>query len=194
MRKFILGLAATVMFGVFSFGQDITNLAKDKDFINYVNNEINFIEKGTDIVLLNEIWNDKKLDENELPKFYKLFSTNEIQYNNFIKSQNILLNSFISRYKLEKLSNDELIKVFTPYIKELKYSNNSDNTFSRNCRGVYLAQLTLNASVAVGAHFACGALDVTVVAGALCHGAVYAGQIAANYIALEDYRDCSGKK
>jgi len=100
---------------------------------------------------------------------------------------------------ISKYSQEELNKIFTPYIQSILLENDSELGVDpalgkRNCRGVYIATLTLNASIAYGAHIACLGADLTVVGGVLCHGSVAAGQAAANYIAYEDYLDCLNRK
>jgi hypothetical protein len=179
------------MFSVMSFAQDLQKITNDKDFINYINNNNNFIKKANNKELVYDLWADKKISEDELPKFYDLFSTNEVQFQKFTKEQDYLLNIILDRYKLKNYSNTDLIKIINPYINEVyNLDTNSSTTEKRNCTGVYHAQLIFNASVAVGASIACGAADLTIIGGILCHSAVLAGQVAANYIALEDYKDC----
>ena len=70
----------------------------------------------------------------------------------------------------------------------------ANSLVKRNCKGVYIASLALIASTAYAAHLGCLSLDPTIIGGALCHSAAVIGQVAANYIASEDYNDCLEKQ
>lgn len=190
MQKILFGLIATVMFTGLSFGQKISDLNKDPNFISYTKNEYYFVSKAKNNDLLKKINEDKILTKEELPLFYELFSTNENEYNTFVMSQNSILNSLEKKYNLSKYPQEELNTILVPLIEEILSTTITTTAEKRNCKGVYIATLALNASVAYGAHTACLGADVTVVAGILCHGAVFVGQAAANYIAGEDYQDC----
>lgn len=190
MKKLIFGFIATVMITGLSFGQNISDLSKDPDFISYIENEYYFVSKAKNNDLLKKINNDKTLTKDELSGFYELFTTNEKEYNTFVISQNSMLNSLEKKYYLSKYSQKELNTILEPFIEQILSTTITITTEKRNCRGVFIAQLALNASVAYGAHMGCLGADVTVVAGILCHGAVCVGQAAANYIAGADYQDC----
>jgi hypothetical protein len=57
-------------------------------------------------------------------------------------------------------------------------------------RYIYPLIRALIASKAYAVHLGCLSLDPTIIGGALCHSAAVIGQVAANYIASEDYIDC----
>jgi hypothetical protein len=190
MKKILFGLIATVMLSFAGNAQDLSKLSQDVDFKNYIVNEYNFNNNVSDINLLNELNLDSKLSKDELSSFYKLFSTTENSYNKYLFSQSAIMNTLEKKYSFSKYSKKELDGILTPVITEIYTNLNSSLTERRNCRGVYIASLALNASVAYGAHMACLGADVTVIGGIACHSAVAIGQAAANYIALEDYRDC----
>lgn len=195
MKKLFFSLIATVFFSIIGVAQDLSKLSEDLKFISYVENQIKFNSRFNflDINTLKEIIKDSNVSETELKIFYKLLSTDEISYKNYIDLQKEIMVDLNSKYGLNKLNGDELKNVLNnSYITY--YSNNSSLTERKNCRSRYLAEIALAGSIAYGAHLACnGAALAGPLAYYGCHAAVAAGQLAASYIALDNYQECMGK-
>jgi hypothetical protein len=194
MKKLFFGLIATVGVVFIGNAQDIKEISSDEDLINYVKNEYVFSSQAKDYNTLQRLNEDKVISKDELLDFYSVFNTTEKKFSDYINSQNYLLNKIEKKYDLSKRSRDELTMILEPIVANVVVQSNSNQTLSRNCLGVYVAQLALNASIAYGAHVACLGADITFFAGVLCHGAVAIGQAAANYIAQEEYFDCVKEK
>lgn len=193
MKKIFFCIVTLVTFVSNGNAQDLSLLKDDLNFKNYFENEIKFNSNfdSKNINLLLEINKDGILKETELQDFYKLFSTNEEEFNLYQKNQKENMDALEKKYNLSKYSQKELDEILIPILNNV-YSQTYPSLVERkNCRARYLAELSLAASVAYGAHMACNA---AVFGGPLafyaCHGAVTVGQTAASYIALDNYYDC----
>lgn len=162
------------------------SIASDENVIAYFKNQKNFINQNEDreeIFILAE----EGIEGNQ-ERFYSALNTNEAEYHQYIETQRSLSTYIEEAYHLNELDTEVRAEILLPIIAEI-YPEVIAETNS-DCKGVYFAKLALNASVAYGAHVACLVADVTVIVGALCHSAVLVGQIAANYIALDEYKTC----
>jgi len=187
MKKLLFGLIVTVLFSMPLFSQDINRLSKDANFLSLVRNEDEFIKKATDKELLKVIYADKKLNDDELSTFYKVFSTNEKDFYEYIKTQNELYNILNTKYNFEKYSKIELQTIFSVQIEEIYMSTSTSRS---NCYRRYLNAIAINASAAALGHTACLSVDWTGIGAAVCHGSVFVAHIAANDNAYLDYKDC----
>jgi hypothetical protein len=186
MKKLVFGLIATVMLSVSSYGQKISDLNQDPNFISYVNNELGFKERAN-LSLLKEIINVPITKEN-IDFFYKTYSTNEKEFISFMNAQNLILRDFSDKYNFKSYSENELLIILNTEVTEVLQSTSKIN----RCRDKYVNSLGINLCAAIAGHVACGAADITVFLGILCHGAVLTGQHLANQNAYLDYLDCMG--
>lgn len=197
MKKLFFSLMATVFFSLIGVAQDLSKLSEDVKFISYIENEIKFNSKFdfSNINKLKEIIKDHDVSEIELNIFYKLFSTDEVSFKNYLMIQKEIMTDLNSKYSLNKLNNDEMKKTLNNSYTNYYSFKNSSFTERKNCRARYLAEIALAGSIAYGAHMACNA---AVFGGPLayygCHAAVAAGQVAASYIAQDNYEECMNSK
>jgi hypothetical protein len=188
MRNFLLSIVIFSFSIISSNAQDVSALYKDKNFINYVNNEIKFTERGQYSERFTEITADSKIDEKELAVFYDLLQTNEKEYKDFITSQNEYLKSFYSDYKLDRYSDNELIGIISVEFNQVLGKRDSND-----CLKKFWFDIAGNYGAAVVGHAGCAALDSTVVAawvGIACHAGVTTMLIAANNNAEIEYSRC----
>ncbi|MDR6920202.1 hypothetical protein [Chryseobacterium sp. 2987] len=164
----------------------LDSFTSDEKVIGFFKNEKNFMEKAQNSEDVFALDAEETLDDKQ-DKFYTVFNTSETEFHNYVQTQRQLIHYIEEEYHLSELEGAVRAELITQVIEQI-YPEISV-TFS-DCRGVYIAKLALNASVAYGAHVACLTADVTIVVGALCHSAVLVGQAAANYIALDEYRTC----
>ena len=188
MKKLLFGLIATVMLSVTGNAQNVAGLSNDINFKNYIKNEAAFLEKATDTNLAQQILSDSKVDENEMPKFYNLFSTNENNYLIFLRSQVTLLNLLEERYSLSRIPKAELAVVIE---KEIENINFEITKLSPDCRKTYQLEMAAAYATAVVEHLGCVALDLTVIAGVICHGGVSVIHYAATQEALDNFKECA---
>jgi hypothetical protein len=183
MKKFLFGFIATVALSGSIHAQNITDMDKDPNFRSYVNNEINFVEQSNP-ALIKAL--PKTLKQSDLPQVYAAFNTTQAGLISFINQQNAKLRILIPQYNLSSASEQTIgIEVGQVLV-------NYGTMGSSNCGRIYRDALVFNLSMAVMGHVACGAADVTVVLGLLCHAAVLTAQAAANDSALAAYEDCMG--
>ena len=187
MKKLIFGLIAAVMFGNLSFGQKMNDLNLDENFVNFISNELTFKERAN-VSMLRELL-AKPLSQDNIYDFYKTYSTNEKEFINFINSQNLILRNLSLKYDFKSYSQDEFLEILNVEVLEVL----SSKVAIGRCKDRYLNDLSINFSVAVAGHIACGTADITVILGVICHGAVLIGQNAANNNAYLNYLDCIGK-
>jgi hypothetical protein len=166
------------------------SIASDQKVIDFFMNEKRFMDKAKSEEEVFALDAEETLDDKQ-NKFYAVFNTSETEFHNYVETQRELKNYIEETYHLGDLDGGVRAEILTP-VMEIVHPEIVES-FS-DCRGVYIAKLALNASVAYGAHVACLTADVTVIVGALCHSAVLVGQAAANYIALDEYRTCIKNK
>jgi hypothetical protein len=197
MKNLFLSLMALVLTAFTVNAQNITDIGKDRDFTTYIKNNDEFLNKARDFVALNKINADGQITQDELPTFYTIFSTNEASYRTFLNGQKILLASLNTKYRLTSYSQNDLNTLLGPPFTAIYNAQATQAQTGTTCYGRYVAMVTLAASVAIGAHYACVPLYAAGgFGGLICDAAVLAGQAAANYLALGSYEDCiaSGHK
>lgn len=190
MKKIFFGLIATMLLSITGSAQDINNLNKDLDFISYVNDDANFI-KNYNIEILKNINIDNFNNGKEWSLFYNAFSTNEKDYTDFVKRQDIKLKKVNEIYNFKSYNKEELQKILELEISEILNLNVGVES-KKDCKRVYQNDLLQNAAVATGAHIACLTADITFFLGIVCHGAVAVGHAAANDNATIRYNECLG--
>ncbi|MFN7099588.1 MAG: hypothetical protein ACK4M4_04350 [Flavobacterium sp.] len=169
--------------------ENIESIENSKELKAYLETELKFISQATDKKMLLELASDSELSESDLPKFYELLKTDKASFIEFTKLQNQRAKNIEAKYQISKLSEKDQQALFVSILLD---SNETEvnSLVQRDCKGVYIASLALIASTAYAAHLGCLTLDATIIGGALCHSAAVIGQVAANYIASEDYNDC----
>lgn len=133
LKKLVFGLVATITFSLKGNAQDINTLNVDKDFQSYILNEKSFLENATNLDMLEEIYADLELTENEMLKFYLAFGTSKADYEKFLSNQNVLFITISKKYNLPKYNKDELAQVLIPIIESI-YSNNTISSKAKPCR------------------------------------------------------------
>ncbi|MDI1257211.1 MAG: hypothetical protein PSV16_14045 [Flavobacterium sp.] len=185
MKNLLFSLIALLSISGIS-AQDITKLNEDREFITYITNEANFIKNSPRKDLLNTIFADKKLEENELSTFYTIFGTDAARFNSFTESQNSMLKALSVKYNFN--GHSDLQQILIVEIGEIQSSVSRDN-----CQQRYDNAIATNAAAMVVAHFGCASVDWTGVGAIVCHAAVFVVYLAANDNALLDYQDCKNK-
>ncbi len=173
-----------------STGQDINEILNDKDFQSY----LIVIDKESklkkDIKKIKEILSDNVVDENETKILYSVIGyENNEEFISNLKYQLELLNNLNNKYQLSKLTSNDLGILYNQGINML---NITSQNRGGHCARSYNNCMRIAFGIAVGAHLACTPLDVTVVAGLACHGAV-----ALVHYSMQDdcelgYSDCIG--
>lgn len=162
----------------------------DEKVIEFFMNEKKIMEQAKNKDAVFNLANQLPSNNNQ-DLFYTSFNTTEVDFHQYIENQRTLMKYIEENYQLSSMENGVRAELLAPVIEQV---NSDFAEVTSDCRGVYIAKLALNASVAYGAHVACLTADVTVVAGALCHSAVLVGQTAANYIALDEFKTCIKNK
>ncbi|NHM02803.1 hypothetical protein [Flavobacterium difficile] len=155
----------------------------------YLKNQLEFSKGATDTKKVKELLSDGKLDESEIDTYFKVFSTDETKFTNYIKLQNSLYTSLNDEYNLGEISQETLIPIIEEiYIKDLlPFEERS------TCKQKYIRDITSAAALALIEHGGCIALDLTVVAGIICHSAVSLIQWNSGQDALDAYHACFKK-
>lgn len=183
MKKLILGIIATGLLATNINAQNITDLNKDKDFIQLIKEMDKFvdIEPQDDLVAI--IFADRQLTENELTTFYKIFGTDQTKFKSQMVSHRTLITRLDTKFGLlDPNSQDELIVEIGEVIGQ--------EAAKSNCRKRLENARLRNLAYAVLGHGACLAADLTVVAGIVCHAAVGTLHHTYNREAWFDYLDC----
>lgn len=168
---------------------EITSLSENPLFQEYVENTIFLSNTLTNNDLLKKIYSDGKIDKKEIDIFVKLIGFNsKVDYANFVEKQNENLLIIKKMYNLNPENTTQLKQVLKKAID--KFWKNDFIGVMNPCADKYRNDLVINASVAVAGHLACAGLDITIIGGIICHGAVIAGQSAANSNARIDYLNC----
>lgn len=168
-----------------------STFANDQRVIDYFQNEKRFSQRAVSNEAVIELNSESNLELRQ-EKFYDAFNTTESDYIDYVTTQRQLANYIEATYHLSDLEGEVVTDMLIPVIEIV---NPEIVTTYSDCKGVYIANLALNASVAYAAHIACmSTVDATVIGGIICHAAVVIGQTAANYIALDNYETCKKSK
>lgn len=168
---------------------DITELALDEDFIEFVN--LNLIDSETlhyNINLVNTILEDNVVTEDEIELVpIALGYSGMTSYKAGLGSKLNLLKKVDQKFELVRFTQGELIQAIDISIGHIDSTTLNDcKREKRNCYNIALATATLG-------HFACGGLDLTIVAGLACHGAVALAHVAMNDNCEIAYNRCIEK-
>ncbi len=196
--------------------QDISEMAKDEVFINLVKNNANVINQisnierakeltSKDYDLSNEELNELSVslgfaDLNAYKKFYKgqrksLIELNKKynleSYDDFIIQELILesgaleLERFSNKSQSIRGLNSLRLKTNNPESDHSDYESDQSD-----CETIRLSCIAIVASIAVRGHLLCIPLDVAVLSGLACHGAVVVAQVNESAICNATARIC----
>lgn len=188
MKKLLFGLLVTVMLSITGNAQDLSKLSQDANFKLFLKNQFEFSKRSTDYNKVKELISDGKVDEGELKDFYRVFSTTESGFSNFIKEQKSLYIILINEYNLDEIPQDVLL----PIIEEVVIKDLMPVVIEgKNCMAKYLTTIAIAAGVAAAGHHAC---NLGALAGPVgffgCHAAVIVVQSGTSYLAQLHYEDC----
>jgi len=154
------------------------DLASDSDFITYVSLSAEEAKLPKNHEALTKIMKDGTVDTEEIEQlpFVIGYDTKDL----FIEVQQKKLNALNAadvKWNLKKMDPILLTDAILLVWDQIDYMSLSDSNLCkrerRNCYGIAN-------STAIGAHFACGTLDLTIAAGIVCHGAVLAAHYYMN--------------
>lgn len=164
----------------------VTSLASDQDFILYLNNTNMHLEGIKDIVKAEELLEKgENISEQEKEELAIAFGYNSyISWATYHVDQSRLLKKLDDKYALTEMP---ILDLEDNIADALGYTNQGSFCEDRysNCLAGAMAQ-------AIIAHVGCGWADLTVAAGILCHGAVYAWHTSMNNDCGYAYHDCLG--
>ncbi len=196
MKNFLFGFIAVVLSTV-TYGQDFDKILKDAEFQEYLKELSKEQSYPMDYKKIKEYNADGKIDETELKDLHEILGyKSQDDFLSSLVSQNKKLESLEKKYGLSKYSQEQLISLvdqgFTslelPLYSGIEYQPSGSNCNRRRNNCFIVATAT-----GIGAHIACGGMDLTVVLGILCHGAATAlGYAMADDCNL-DYVDCMSK-
>lgn len=164
-------------------------LKKDVRFTEMVNENKTIVNRIKDVDKIESLTSKDDLNEFELQELAQALGFNSFaEYERYYLSQRDVLNQLEQEYSLSAFENTEITSaVENAYIVESPVSFRNDPcSCSRsfyNCAASVTAQ-------AVFMNLGCMALDLTVVAGILCHSAVIAFQAAESNQCLIDEQIC----
>lgn len=184
-RLAIISVLVMTLMIQLTHGQDTSKLSDDKNFISYIENQLNF-NNSIDVKIIKSV-NVEKLkneDQNQIDQFLRACSMDGEGYIDFLNLQNQRLESFTKSFNLTSIDERELMEILTVEIEQVMAAS------SNNCWRRYRNAIAMNLAGAIAGHIACGTADITVVLGIICHAAVTTFQLAANDDALLDYREC----
>lgn len=195
MKKIILVLIlSTLTLTLVSCNNDnnektssVKNLNNDKKFQSLVEKNFSFNNKiinakSKDIISFIESKNLENLS-NKLN--YK--STEDLKTD--LNSQFTLINYIIENYDVKKYDEQQLKEIIINEINQLE-NFDTNRADPNDCRRKFRNDIIIITSAAVAGHIACGTVDLTVILGGICHGAVIATQAAASDNAALEFQKC----
>lgn len=155
--------------------REIKELALDEDFITFV--RLNLVEENLnyDINLVNKLIEDNQVTEEELELVpTALGYGNMTEYKESLGEKISYLKKVDSKFKLDRFTQFELSDAIAIAIGDI------DNTTLNDCKRERNNCYNVALSIAIVAHLGCGGLDLTIIGGLACHGAVTLGHVAMN--------------
>ncbi len=169
----------------FSKREGILDLSEDSDFIELYNLFLDYEHKNRDVEQINYFLEQgEELSNEEIELFANSMGYESREEASEYAQRFVDLSvSLNDRYAISDMGQEELGDIFIAGFENFEtYSNNCERR-RRNCFAKASAAATTG-------HIACYALDLTVVLGLLCHGAVTVAWVAANDDCQLDYEDC----
>ena len=172
---------------IFLRNTSTNDLSKDPTFILYAESEDNVLEKVKDrnsMLLLNN-----NVTEENLSSLVYLAGFNDTnEFTTYYSNQYSLILELKEKYGFDKLSQEELNTILLNSFNS--YYGVNESAKLGPCERKLRNDLAINATEAFAAHLACGSLDLTVIGGILCHGAVVTWHYYQNDNAILEYENC----
>lgn len=167
----------------------IENLNNDLNFQKLIKNNLSFNYK---IINSNNKNLIKQIEKNDIEQMSKnLNYKNTKDLTNDINSQFELINYIIANYNVQNYNEQELKQLIINEINEIEnLKDSSSKADPAGCRRKFRNDLIIITAAAVAGHIACGTVDITVVLGGICHGAVIVTQAAASDNAAMELQNC----
>ncbi len=168
----------------------LNNIHKDKDFQSFIITLQNQVKQVKDINTIAIISKKSKLTDQDIEKLSLAYGY--ISKQEFLNDQEIFtnnLNKLDKKYNFKDKNSDSLLVAVYKTFDELHLFSKTNNTNGAlvfmagggdPCETARVACLVSVAAQAVLMNLACGGLDLTIVLGIICHGAVITYQISAS--------------
>lgn len=182
-------LFSLLFFCATSFNANAQNdVSTDPLLIEIFTNYDSEIARVNDIGKIKEYLADNVLTENEISNLYIFmgYKTHE-EMLTFIREQNNKLSILSKKYNLGRYSTEQLKSQF-----ESGYKNHSTSNAVDDCSSEHTNCIASVASQAVIMHLGCASLDLTVVAGIICHASALVYQHTSSNNCTITYRRCKG--
>jgi hypothetical protein len=196
MKNLLFGLIATCFISITSYSQDYSIILKDEEFLSYLEQVAKEQSNIVDTKKVEEYNLDGKIDEYEITDLYKVlgFQSNS-DFINSLKSQIERLYSLEKKYVISKISVEDMSMLIDQgfvLLNQNFYFNNHTNLSRKNCGRALRNCLAIAYSTQIAGHIGCATLDVTVIAGLICHGAIVITGAAMEDNCDIDYENCNG--
>lgn len=190
MKKLFFSLIATMFFSLIGVAQDLSKLSENKDFISYITNMYSLEKKIFEYS--NQLEIESIEDEEDLNKFYEKYNLSSSEFETYVKEQNNLIKKIDLIFNIKELTSKQNIVILNLEIEEVYNLINSNNKSlgDKNCRKILDHTIQSNWAIAITGHAACTALDLSVIGGIICHGAVSYHQWNQNQLAYIAYDQC----
>ena len=167
--------------------EDISKMGKDDVFIDLVRENITVINQISDIKKARELTSkSSSLSNEELNELsISLGFSNFREYQVFYEAQNENLLILNEKYNLEAYDDSTIQNLaLENFNDDSLYKSNNCERIRRNC--------IIGAGAILG-HLGCATLDVTIVAGIVCHGAVLVIQAVVSDTCNAEAEDCEAQ-
>ncbi|MES1215394.1 MAG: hypothetical protein ABUT20_07755 [Bacteroidota bacterium] len=159
-------------------------MPEDTDFQAYLQTIQEQVSKVKDIKGLQDALRDDKLTENELVIVYQSLGFNsKEELINLVKLQNQRKALLNNKYGLSEISIDLKLSVTEKALEKMKYFNKQENVGTNLradiCETIRKSCITSVAAESAVMHLGCAALDLSVIAGIICHAAAITYQYSA---------------
>lgn len=134
----------------------------------------NQYERIQDVTLLEKVINNKSVNLDDTTDIHKVFGySNYDEFNNDMVKQRNRAQELDRRYGLKNQPDSLIINGILIAFEVLNIydSMNSPYSLEKTCEKIRRNCVAKVAAQAVGGHFACGVLDVSLIGGIFCHGA-----------------------
>jgi hypothetical protein len=182
-------LFSLLFFCATSFTANAQNdVSTDPLLIEIFTNYDSEISRVRDIDKIKEYLADNVLTENEISNLYVFMGyKTHAEMLSFISEQNNKLSILSKKYNLGRYTTEQLKSQFESGYKSHNTSNAVDE-----CRAENINCIASVTAQAVVMHLGCAGLDLTVIAGIICHGSAFVYQHTASNNCNIAYRRCKG--
>ncbi|MDY8138623.1 hypothetical protein [Aquimarina sp. 2201CG5-10] len=168
--------------------EDVNDLSEDASFTKLIEENIDLMSNISNLERAKELLSKgDNLSEAELNELSNSLGFSDLNnYVEFYKNQNVVLKELNKKYDLT--SYDEAT-IQSLAIENL--NNNSSMQRSNNCERIRVNCIASAAAAATVGHIACGAWDLTIIGGILCHSAVVVAQAVASDTCNANAEECA---